>query len=236
MSSPLNLEQIYLLACERADMLADDAGTAIPTPFINEGSLLYFVNVELASLWDHLIMSNEEYASKRYKFSVIQNVEEYVMPDDFYKLRKVFPIDSYGNRGNAMKKFQLDELGRDDLYNIIHTSGLCDARYRLMGKRLFIYPIPTASSIYTNIEVWYYHDYPHIENYKDLLPHHYPAGWEDYVVEGIAARLKEKVDEDSSPFKARQKEVLTRILSIVQERDYSEPHQMIHDDSGEYYY
>jgi hypothetical protein len=236
MSSPLTVEQLYLLAAERVDMLVDNAGVAEVSAFVNEGGLLYAVNVDLAALWDRLVLSNQDYCIKRHMIAIVANVEDYVLPDDYYKMRKVFPLDSSGNRGNAMRKFNLDELGREDVYNILPTAGLFETKYRVMGKRLFIYPVPTAATTFPTIEIWYYHDYPHVANVKDLIPHHYPAGWEDYVVEGIAARLKEKVDEDSTPYLRRQKNALSRIMEVVQDRDHAEPAQMLDDGREDYYY
>lgn len=234
MASPLTLEQLAYLAGERADMLTQGATDIEITEFINESSLVYFVNIELAALWDHLILSNEDWATKRFLITLQNDVEDYSMPSDFYKLRQVFPLDSNGVRGKAMKRFTLRNLGKDDIYSYPVISSAYETQYRLVGHRLFFDPIPTSNMLYPSVEVWYYHDYPHIENDDDLVPFYYPKGWEDYVVEGVAARLKEKLDEDSGPYIRRQKEVLMRVLQVIQDRDLGEPHSMI-DTSEDWY-
>jgi hypothetical protein len=224
--------QLALLAGERADMLVDNAGTLELTAFVEENAMLYNVNVELAALWDHLILSNEDWALKKYVVKLEANKEDYLLPKDFYKFRKIFPLDSSGNRGKPMRRFDMERLGKEDIYNIPVVSGTFDRKYRVMGMRIYFDPVPLAAE---DAELWYYQDYPHVENDLDLVPVHYPKGWEDYVVEGCAARLMEKIESDSSPMRSRQKEVLARIISVIQDRDLDEPHQMI-DMEEEYYW
>jgi len=235
MSSPLNMEQIALLAGERADMLqSDGAGGQELSDFINTASVLYFINIELAALWDHLIMSNEEYCSKRWNLTTVADQEDYSLPEDFYKLRMVFPLDSSGNREEPLRRFHLQDLGKPELYRYPTSIGTDFHTYRLMGKRLFLDPIPQiAGNLY---EVWYCRDYPHTENKLDYIPHEYPKGWEDYVVEGVTARLLEKIESDSGPQRQRQNEVLGRIVQVIEDRDQGDPHTMIDTEDSFYWY
>jgi len=84
--------------------------------------------------------------------------------------------------------------------------------------------VPTNAA---EMEVWYIPQYQPITNDEDLIDFRYPNGWEDYVVEGVAARALEKEESDSTPYRQRQREVLQRILASVQDRDVGEPAGMI---------
>lgn len=222
MASPLTLDTLRLLAAERADMLKYTLGVADLSDFLNEGAFTYQVNAELAALWDHLITSYEDYAVKRHNIPINANQDQYNLPADFYKLRKVFPILSSG-RGTPLRKFDLKDMGEDESEIVIGTE-IRRLRYRVMGNRLYFWPVPTSAD---TVEIWYIPQYQPIVNDEDLIDFRYPNGWEDYVVEGVAARALEKEESDSTHCRQRQMEVLRRILASVEDRDVGEPHAMI---------
>ena len=223
MASPLTLEMLRLLAADRADMLKYTAGVADLSDFLNEGSFTYAVNAELAALWDHLITSYEDYAIKRLPMTLNATQEQYNLPADFYKLRKVFPVLSNG-RGAPLRKFDLEEMGAETSSVLIVGTEVRQLRYRVMGNRLFFFPVPSNAA---DIELWYVPQYQPIANDKDLIDFRFPTGWEDYVVEGVAARALEKEESDSTHCRMAQQQILQRILASVQDRDVGEPAGMI---------
>lgn len=223
MASPLTLDNLRLLAAERADMLKYTGGVADLSDFLNEGSCTYAVNAELAALWDHLVTSYEDYAIKRHLFSSNANQDNYNLPADFYKLRKVFPVLSNG-RSYPLRKFNLEEMGAETSSVLIVGTEARQLRYRVMGNRLYFWPVPTTVA---NFELWYVPQYQPIQNDDDLIDFRYPNGWEDYVVEGVAARALEKEESDSTHCRVRQQQILQRILESVKDRDVGEPHEII---------
>jgi len=233
MASPLNFEQIMFLAAERADMLTYDAvGDLVLDDFILESSMLYFVNEELAALWDHLIASYEDYHVKRENLKIIANTDNYSLPKDFYKSRKLFPIVN-GKREKALKKFNMRDLGYDEAYAYLTTYRVDDLSYRILGNRVWFMPIPSSNG---DVELWYVPQYDPIENLQDKIHFSFPTGWEDYVIEGIAARLLEKEESDPSGCLRRQQMVLARILQTMEDRDIGEPHRMIDEMESDLYY
>ena len=76
------------------------------------------------------------------------------------------------------------------------------------------------------LELWYVPQFDPLINLDDVIDFRFPFGWEQYVVEGIAARLLEKEESDASAHRARQKEILQRILVMAEDRDVGQPHQM----------
>jgi len=213
------------VAAERADMLIVDpaTGDALVSDFANPQSLAYFMNYELAAIWDAMIAAHEDWCIRHHPVAVIPGIENYSMPTDFYHLRKVFPIFN-GRRGSALKRFNLQDLGEADSLAAILTAPIEETRYKLAGNRLYLHPVPTQTA---ELEVWYIPQFRPIENLSDTIDFRMPFGWEDYVIEGLAARLLEKEESDSSHCRAAQARVLQRILMLSEDRDEGEPHQMI---------
>ena len=219
-----DVETIVLMAADRADMVKIDAtGNPVVSDFIGIVPAVH-VNYELAALWDALIKTHEDYLVYRRFIDVKANQEDYLLPEDFYKFRKVFPILS-GRRGNALKKFDLADLGASDSMAALLTSPIEDTRYAVIGSRLRLHPTPT-SDVTKGLELWYVPQFHTLRNLKDLIPNVFPNGWEEYVIEGVAARMLEKEESDASAQRARQKEILQRILVMAEDRDIGEPFKM----------
>jgi len=219
----ITVEYLSLTAADRADMLVDNGtGTLVIADFANPAIVPMYVNFEMAALWDILISTYEDYLVYRRMIPVVANKEDYALPEDFYKFRKIFPIVS-GERCKPLKKFNLKDLGQASVDAAILVSQIEDTRYKVTGSRLWLYPEPSSAA---QLELWYVPQFPYLKNFDDLVPHQIPNGWEDYVVEGVAARLLEKEESDASAQRKRQKEVLQRIMVLAEDRDVGEPFQM----------
>lgn len=226
-ASRLSLAHIKFAAAEKADMLTVVGGQPAVSGYITDVVLLMWVNAELSSLWDELVSSYEDYAIHRELIQVAAGIENYPLPKDFYKHRKVFPIEG-GVRGNALRRFNVDDLGRDTSLTAILAPDLSGVRYRILGSRIWLHPAPASDG---TIEIWYVPQYMPLERDAEEIQHQFPAGWEDYVAEGVAGRMLEKEESDSSPCLRRQAIALQRILRLLEDRDAGEPHQMI-DSEG----
>jgi hypothetical protein len=218
----ISLANIKVFAAEKADMLETVGGSLAVSGFVNDVTLLAWVNGELAALWDHLILSGEDYAVKTEPIHLQPNIEAYPLPKDFYKFRKVFPMQS-GERGVALKKFNVDSLGRDVSIPYVTASRVHETRYRIRGNRIMFHPRPSSAA---EVELWYYPMFSPLEQDQEEINQVFPIGWEDYVTEGVAARMLEKEESDSSKCVARQEKILIRILQLIEDRDVGEPHSM----------
>ena len=224
MASVLTIEQLQLLAADRVDMLEYNGGVASLSTFLNPGMFLYSVNHELASLWDHLVNAHEDYVIRKEIINVIADQYEYALPKDFYKARKIFPLVN-GQRESALRKFNLDEV--DSVDNIaIQGNEINYLKYKVMGYRLHFDPVPSANA---EVELWYIPQFKELVNDNDLINFVFPNGWEDYVVNGIAAKAAEKEEsfQMAQVCVAAQQRTLQRILQTVQDRDEGEPAGMI---------
>lgn len=226
-ASRISLANIKFAAAEKADMLEVVGGVPTVSGFVTDVVLLMWINAELAALWDELVSSYEDYAVSREEIHCRSGIENYPLPKDFYKARKVFPIES-GRRGEPLRKFDVDALGRDVSAAYITASEISQARYRIVGSRLWLHPEPQSDGI---IELWYVPMYAPLEYDQDEIQHQFPVGWEDYVAEGVAGRMLEKEESDSTPCHVRQQKALARMLRLIEDRDVGEPHRMI-DSEG----
>ena len=220
----LTLTQIGVAAASRADMVRTDPASGLIelVESVEPSGLLLAVNHELAVLWDVMISTYEDYCIKHKIIEVVANTQEYSMPSDFYKFRKIFPIQN-GRRYAPLRKFDLRELGEADTFAAILARPIEYARYSVKGNRLWLHPMPSNAG---QLELWYVPQFDPIINLNDKIDFRFPFGWDQYVIEGVAAMLLEREESDGSAQRSRQKEILQRILIMAEDRDVGQPHQM----------
>ena len=224
MANLFTMRLLIITALGKADLIRTNPTTGEPD-LVDSMDLVevgVWVNEALATLWDVLINSSEDYCIRHHTINVVAGIENYSMPADFYKFRKVFPI-SNGIRSAALRKFHLKDLGQADSLAALMTGTIEDTRYRITGNRLWLHPEPTNAA---ELEMWYVPQFEPLVNLDDQMDFHFPAGWEQYVYECVAGDAAEKEDLDSSAFRANQQKALQRILVMVEDRDVGEPHQM----------
>jgi hypothetical protein len=214
---------IALAAAFRADMLVNSGGKPVLTDFIEPNVAAAMINLELAALWDVLVSTYEDYCIKHIKIDVKAAQEDYPLPEDFYKFRKIFPITN-NKRGEALRKFNLEELGHADTLDALSLSPLDQTKYKVSGWRLWLYPVPANAG---QLEMWYVPQFKPMTNLEDRVDFRFPFGWEDYVIDGMAARFLEKEESDSTPQRRTQAAALQRILAMAEDRDVGEPFQII---------
>ena len=224
-----NLSVSFILrsAAHRCDMLVGedggDPGDVELSTFILPQSATVDFNLEVATLWDVLVSTHEDYCIRHLTITTRADQEDYPLPRDFYKFRKLFPVVS-GKRAAPLRKFNLEDLGDSNSRVPVMTSQIEDTQYRVSGNRLWLHPTPSSAD---ELELWYIPQAPLVINLEDKPDFRFPFGWEEYIIEGLAARWMEKEESDSGPFRARQQQVLQRLLTMVEDRDTGEPFSMI---------
>jgi len=214
MANP-TLSDMRTRALDRADM----TGSGFPV----SARCNDYLNAELAALWDHLCNSTEDFATTKTTFSLVADQEAYSVPFRMHKIRKVYYKDSAGNR-YKLKRFSMEDLdtpGVDAVEMGTHNRYL---RYKLIADQIYFEPAPVQTG---TIEVWYVPQYTPLTSDTDTVHSAFSWGWEDYAVEGAAARLLEREESDSMPVRAEQQRVLQRILQSLEDRDIGEPHKII---------
>ena len=167
MANEYTVQFLIMMSLERADLLKIDpaSGEQVPVDAMDASAVGLYVNAELTVLWDVLISTHEDYCIKHLKIPVVANTEEYSLPSDFYKFRKVFPL-SNGQRGKPLRKFNLKDLGQSTLYPATLGTQIEGTRYKINGNRLWLDPTPTSAA---ELELWYVPQLEPLVNIKDRV-------------------------------------------------------------------
>lgn len=216
MSNDMTLEDLKALVLDQADMTGSD--------FIDSTRLRYWINSALAELHDLLIDSYEDYHVKTYEIQLTAGTNSYDLPDDFYKLLKLFHYDSTTGTRVRLRRFNLDELGAlgDPFVHPAATdTGML---YRILGNQIVLVPDPTGTG---KLELWYAPSFTKLFHDADKVHMSVPVMWEDFVVCDVAARCLEKEESDPRPMLMRKAEAKKRIVESALNRDAGMPNKVI---------
>ena len=100
MANTSTLYDLKARALDYADMTASS--------FPDEERLTDYINTGLSSLHDILSNAYGDYIHKSTNVTLVSGTEDYALPTDFYKLQKVFLLDS--NRRYKMDRFSPDDI------------------------------------------------------------------------------------------------------------------------------
>lgn len=197
--------------------------------FIARTTWMDWANKEAAKLHHLLITLYEDYSVVTTELAINSSDENYALPDDFLKARKVFWLS--GGERYRLRPFQLSELDRFPNYET--TVDGRHLRYRIVGNHLWVKPKASASE---TLELWYIPQLPRMDDDKHRLSFPVADGWEDFVVFGMASRAAQREESyERAQMLAQAQEVIRqRIRDAAHTRDNAEPHQVvdIHQPSG----
>lgn len=220
------LREIIDGALDRADF-ADDSevvtNAGASAGFIKRSSLLRWANLELAKLHHHVTESYEEWDIKKNSFDLVPNQEDYDLPTDFYKHRKVFFV-SAGKR-YRIYRFTLDEIPIADRVGFPGTVWGFGFRYRIIGDKISFIPNPNSGT-QGNIEHWYVPQFEALTGEDQMVPARFPFGWQEYVELGLCIRMLKKEESDVSQFVSEQQEKLMEVINAAGERDTGEANRV----------
>lgn len=212
MSATVTLAQVT----SRARDLADQPATG---GFVDDARIYEQINYAMAALWDSITDAHEDYALNRQTVSVLVGTEEYNLPTDFYKSRKLYPI-SGGKRQPPLRRFELNDVGELVDVPTSFTSGQeYMYQYRILGKKLMLVPKPTAAF---SLEFWYVPESPqfNVSVPATVIDSVFPVGWDEYLVARAAKYILAKEDSSAlGAITAMEQEALSRVMSLVKPRD-----------------
>ena len=173
---------------DRALDYADMAGSAFP----DENRLRDYVNSGLSELYDIVINAFEDYVRSKTIITLAFGVEEYTLPDDFYKSKKLYWL-SGGSRFNI------------DRYNLREISGYITS------------PIQSGT-----VEMWYTPHFVPLNSDDETVPIWIAPGWEDFVALNAAVRLAIREESDSAMLLQEREIQRQRIIDSAEPRDEGE--------------
>lgn len=185
MSSRATLKELRDRALDYADMTDSD--------FADTDRLNNYVNDGLAKLHDILVDSFEDYFRKVESITIVAGTETYDLPDDFYKVKKCYYLDS--SRRFRVTRFNLDEI---DGYRSSPLTG-------------------------GSVELWYVPQFKKLENDDSEIEVALVTGWEDFVALHAAVRLGIKEETDVTELKNERADAYANIIKMCEPRDPGTP-------------
>ena len=202
----LNLNTMRQLVRSSADMVNSD--------FVSDDEISVWINNEAAELHELLIAADEDYEMVRLSIVVTAGVEDYPLPDNLLRIKKVFDVTS-GKRV-PIPRYNLDDIDASD----------SAPRYHPIGDRLSLVPPFNGK-----VELWYYPMAKMLFDDNDTIEISVVWGWEEFIVQGAAAKCLAKEESDPSLCLGRKEQVRQRIITMRKPRDASGRRTII-DRSG----
>jgi hypothetical protein len=181
---------------DEVNFLTDNDGYSLYTP----DQLCAQINCELTTMWQWASRCNRDAFTKvTNSFQLGAGVQSISMTanspglalTDFKSPRGV---DVQVSSGALWKKIRLwNFTTRDRIYR------LC---YRFIGESLWIMPASMAPQY--PLRVWYTFGAPQVSSGTLTTPISIPDGSDDYVKQGLAARIRVRLDDDPSPHLSQQ--------------------------------
>lgn len=225
MSAPMTRGQLKTRALQRADFPINPNSAYIDQS--PGGELEQIVDTKLARLYTLLVETDQLYnLSSATYISTVANQADYQLPQDFMSLDSIYYVVQRTNGVNEevpLRRFMRHQQGQRGAY---FNWGPPPIMYSLMGKRLRFEPVPTQAL--TNIIKFYY-----VPTYKPpatdtlVINDFVRPGWEDYIVNGVAAdlRIKEGLGEEG-PLLALTADYEHKIQQEADERDRFAPNRV----------
>jgi hypothetical protein len=208
----------------------------VPSSAVDSTRIREYVNAELSRLHNLLVNVREDFYRKvDTSISTSANTQEYTLPNDLLRVRKVFiqetsspptrrelqrlDISDLGTRGYGRKHYYSDNTGEP-------------CGYLIAQDKLVLYPTPQGAE---TVELWYV---PHFtpfatDNSEDAntLDSQIPPGWEELVVLGTAIRVLDREETDSSALRSMYVDLREELMRTASSRDDGGPKRVI-DRSG----
>ncbi len=193
--------------------------------FVKDSELVTYINESLSELYDLLVSRyGEDYFAKPEPFTIQTTGTEqiYSLPSDFYKALGV-DLNLGGKESITLKPFQFQERNR--YYNSLiygwDENAVTRARYRIIGRKLWIIPNPTGVR---TIQVWYVPHAPILENDSDEFDA--INGWEQYLIVDVAIKMLMKEESDISAHLLEKQQLEKRIKTMASNRDIGQSSQV----------
>lgn len=193
--------------------------------FISDSELTIYINESLAELYDLLVARfGEDYFTKPEPFTIQTDGTEqiYSLPSDFYKARGV-DLNLGGKESITLKPFMFQERNR--YYNSLiygwDENATSRARYRIIGRKLWIIPSPTGVR---TIQVWYIPHAPLLAQDTDTFDA--VNGWEQYLIVDTAIKMLNKEESDVSALVYEKEKLERRIKTMASNRDAGQSWQV----------
>lgn len=221
----VTLESLRTQARQRADFEASPTSTS----FVPDAELTGYINNSIAELYDLIIEANGDqyYAFSAPPFSTVAGIEEYDLPEDFYRLVGVDALV-----GGFKQTVHLFPLGERNRFQALTAPGWFRGGrlyYRLRVESIVFAPVPDGG--YT-ITLLYIPNPTILVDDEDTFNFH--GGWEEYVIVDAAIKMQLKEETDTSVLQLAKEQLKNRIRGAAPQRDDGEPQVVTDVTRGDY--
>lgn len=207
------LGSIRQQAQQRSDMVHSN--------FVTDEEWDAYINSSYKELYDILVQKfgDDYYVAIPVTYTTAQNLQQYPLPSDFYKLLGAEIQLNTGSPNSyvTLKKFNFIDRNRWSYPNIYTFYGITNLRYRVNGNNLMIVPAPQSGQ---TIRIWYTPRLNLLVNDGDIVDG--VSGWEEYIIVDACIKALTKQETDVSVFMAQKQGLLKRIEEAAENRDPGE--------------
>lgn len=208
----ITLAEIKEQSRQRADMESSN--------FISDAELVAYINSSIAELHDLLIAAySSDYFINTFAFTTVNGTSDYVLPNDFYKLRGLDTSlnSSDNNSWFTLSPFNFNERNRNSDFGWGLLNGP-NIRYRLVGNNVRLSPQPDGAFA---MKLWYIPAATKLVADADVLKD--VNQYVEYVIIDAAIKMLQKEESDVSILAAQKQAMYTRIKTMAQNRDADSP-------------
>lgn len=181
--------------------------------YLQNGELTTYINASIATLYNAVVAAyGGDYFAKSQSISTVAGTEQYAVAADFMALIGVKL--NYSGSQYPLRQATFDELGQASTV----WTDISAPKYRLRGAYIVFTPIPNSVQ---SITVWYVPTPSVLSADGDTFD--FVAGWDEFVVADVCAKVQVKQDSDPAAFLQSKAEYLAFIFANAPKRDAGEP-------------
>lgn len=163
---------------------------------------------------------DDYYVAPPYTYTTSQNVQDYPLPKDHFKLLGVEVALNSGDPNSwvTLRRFEFIQRNLWNYPNVYTFYGITNLRYRVMGNNIRIVPVPQGGQ---TLRIWYVPRAPVLMADTDLIDG--VNGWEEYVTVDAALKASAKQESDVTVLAAQKQAMVARLEAEAANRDIGEP-------------
>jgi hypothetical protein len=208
----MTLLQLRTAVRERADQ--------VNSTFISDSELTSYIQQSAYELYDLLIQKyGDGYFASSATLTTDGVNETFALDGGFYKMLGVdLQTNGAPNGWLTLRPFNMAERNRNWRPNAAPIVGFTSLRYRILGDKLWLTPLPASGQ---TIRYWHV---PRLTEFTgDSATLDGISGWTEYVIVDAAIKCMVKEESDPSAFFAQKAALMKRIEEAAGNRDEGAP-------------
>lgn len=189
------------------------------TAFASDTEITLRLNRSIASLYEQMVNTNEEYFVSSADTTTTSGTTDYAVHSSFYRLLGV-DLSISSTEFVSLPRFNFAER------NTRRSSGTNDdCVYSLWGGYVRVIPAPPAGR---TLRIWYVPAYTTLSSGSDTFDA--VNGWEEWVVLDTVIGIWQKEESDTQDLERRQAMAWDRIMAAIGKRDSANPSTVLDID------